>query len=292
MPFNKRVSLLVSLAAMAAMGSALPAQANVGEVESIEDALLTAEAVEVELSNTSEQGTELVNDAASVETELQPAPESIVPFENLEETNLQEVSQPETSASLLMAPQVSNLMSLDDNSLLSFDASGIDTAIESATVDVAQVGAEGSTDLAQLTRGSYNGVAPIYIGAGGNIGIGDRDATGVASFGFSVISKISLGPRFALRPAALITNQSTSFTVPLTYNFNTLEAGGFRFQPYVGAGVDIPTGASVGLLLDAGVDVPISRDFTINAVTNWRVTSGFGLGINIGVGYNFPFIFD
>jgi hypothetical protein len=132
----------------------------------------------------------------------------------------------------------------------------------------------------------------MYLGAGGNIGIGNRDDSGVASFGFSVISKVSLGPRFSVRPGVLVTNQSTSFTVPLTYNFNTLEFANFRFQPYVGAGVDIPTGSNVGLLINAGADVPISRDFTLNAVSNWRVTSGFGLGITLGVGYNFPFIFE
>ncbi|MEO1069693.1 MAG: beta-Ig-H3/fasciclin, partial [Cyanobacteria bacterium J06638_6] len=133
---------------------------------------------------------------------------------------------------------------------------------------------------------------PAYLGVGGNIGIGNRGQTGVSSFGFNVISKISLGPRFSLRPGVTITNDRSSFTIPLTYNFNTLSFSGFRAQPYVGAGVDVPTSGDVGLLVNAGADVPISRDFTLNGAANFRVTSGFGLGISLGVGYNFPFIFE
>jgi hypothetical protein len=48
----------------------------------------------------------------------------------------------------------------------------------------------------------------------------------------------------------------------------------------------------VGILIDAGADIPISRDFTINTAANMRVTGGFGLGLSVGVGYNFPFIFE
>jgi hypothetical protein len=60
----------------------------------------------------------------------------------------------------------------------------------------------------------------------------------------------------------------------------------------VGAGIDVPFDQEVGLLINGGVDIPISRQFTLNAQTNWRVTSDFGLGLTIGVGYNFPFFFE
>lgn len=285
MAYSKRVSLLMGLAAVTAVGTALPAQANGAEPEGI-DAVLAAETIEVDFS----EGL-LAQADNQVEASIEVLPEAseteVVDF------SLEKVIAPAEAtvgeANLLMPEQPASMF--DNSGLLAFETASIDMALESSTVEAGPSGFD-DTDLAQLTRGRYSPVSPMYLGVGGNIGIGNRDDSGVASFGFSVISKVSLGPRFSVRPGVLVTNQSTSFTVPLTYNFNTMEFANFRFQPYVGAGVDIPTGSDIGLLLSAGADVPISRDFTLNAVSNWRVTSGFGLGITIGVGYNFPFIFE
>jgi hypothetical protein len=275
MAYSKRVSTLMGLAAVTAVGAALPAQANVAEPESI-DAVLAAETVEIDFD-----GGLLAQDSegASIAAEQVPSSVNVLPAESGE-------------ANLLLPEQPAQASMVNSNSgLLAFESAGIGTALGSSTVEATPSSFD-DADLAQISRGRYNEVSPAYLGVGGNIGIGNRDSSGVASFGFSVISKISLGPRFSVRPGALVTNQSTSFTVPLTYNFNTMEFANFRFQPYVGAGVDIPTGSNVGLLVNAGADIPISRDFTLNAVSNWRVTSGFGLGITLGVGYNFPFIFE
>jgi hypothetical protein len=286
MAYSKRVSLLMGLAAMTAVGTTLPAQANMAEAEGI-DAVLAAETVEINFDDSLlAQSAEPGESTIEVTTEALPAADLSI------ETAAGNAGAQEVGNANLLLPEYSAQPEMVDSSdFLAFDNAGIDVALESSTVE-AQPSDFDNTDLAQVTRGRYGSVAPMYLGAGGNIGIGDRDRTGVASFGFTVIGKVSLGPRFSIRPAALITNQSTSFTVPLTYNFNTMEFANFRFQPYVGAGVDIPTGSDIGLLLSAGADVPISRDFTLNAVTNWRVTSGFGLGISLGVGYNFPFIFE
>jgi hypothetical protein len=68
--------------------------------------------------------------------------------------------------------------------------------------------------VAQVTRPLYEGVTPFYVGVGGNIGIIESDESATGDFGFSVISKISLGPRFALRPSLVITENRTSLTVP------------------------------------------------------------------------------
>jgi hypothetical protein len=171
-----------------------------------------------------------------------------------------------------------------------FDAADINVILAATTVETAPEAAD-SINLAQSTAGAYGGVAPAYLGVGGNIGIVSSDGA-VGDFGFTVLSKISLGPRFALRPSFIISEKDTSLTIPLTYNFNTASLGGFRLQPYVGAGVDIPFGSDVGVLIDAGADIPISRDFTVNTAANFRVSGGFGMGISIGVGYNFPFIFE
>jgi hypothetical protein len=286
MAYSKRVSVLMSLAAVTAVGANLSAHATVPDAEGI-DAVLAAETVEINF-----EGGLLAQSGEQVESSSEALPVSLTP--DLTHVSLEgatESTVPEASASLLLSEQPVQAINLVSSNLLAFDAAGIDTVLKSSTVEAGQSIFD-ETDLAQVTRGRYGAVSPAYLGVGGNIGIGNRDDSGVASFGFSVISKLSLGPRFSVRPGVLVTNQSTSFTVPLTYNFNTLEFADFLFQPYVGAGVDIPTGSDIGLLINAGADVPISRDFTLNAVTNWRVTGGFGLGITIGVGYNFPFIFE
>lgn len=287
MAYTKHVSMLMGLAAMTAVSSVLPAHADMAEPGDLEASLASesfdaylyesfdgadveflADAVDASAGESSE-----VSEAAAAPTDLQ-------------------ANALDTAASLnLDATTAAANIWVDETSLLAFQDADIQTALDSSTLEIDNSLLD-SVELAQSTRTLYQGVSPFYVGVGGNIGIGNRDETGVASFGFNVISKIGLGPRFALRPSMTVTNQSTSFVVPLTYNFNVFDAFGFRMQPYVGAGVDIPTGADIGLVLDAGVDVPISRDFTLNAVSNFRVTGGFGLGISIGVGYNFPFFFE
>ncbi|MGF1567508.1 MAG: hypothetical protein ACFCVD_05485 [Nodosilinea sp.] len=280
MAYSKRFPWLVGLAAAATV-AALPAQAETDLVPT-EATQPLAETVDfsdsgLDASATPSFESSLETPQATVDTVVaQPA-----------DADYSEIG---TTANLLANPTVNQFMVVDQNSLLAFDTADIDTVLASTGVETAP--AMENVELAQLTRGTYGGVSPAYLGVGGNIGIGDRDSSGVASFGFTVIGKISLGPRFSIRPAALITNQSSSFTVPVTYNFNTLNIAGFRMQPYAGLGVDIPTGSTIGLLVNAGLDVPISRDFTLNAVSNFRVTDGFGLGITFGVGYNFPFIFE
>ncbi len=285
MAYSKHVFPLMGLAAVTAVGVTLPAQASEAEAREI-DTVFAAETVEIKFENSL-----LAQSIDQSELSTEVLPEAAVALPEATDEWSNGVAEATGEASLLLPEQTAQTSVVDSSGLLAFDTAGIDVALESSTIEASPTSFD-EADLAQLTRGRYNSVAPMYVGVGGNIGIGDRDETGVASFGFSVISKVSLGPRFSVRPGVLVTNQSTSFTVPITYNFNTLEFANFRFQPYVGAGVDIPTGADIGLLINAGADVPISRDFTLNAVSNWRVTGGFGLGITLGVGYNFPFIFE
>ncbi|MEM0981140.1 MAG: outer membrane beta-barrel protein, partial [Cyanobacteria bacterium P01_H01_bin.58] len=145
-------------------------------------------------------------------------------------------------------------------------------------------------EVAQVTRPLYRGAAPFYVGVGGNIGIIDSDESSVGDFGFNIISKVSFGPRFSIRPTIGISEDDVNFTIPLTYNFNPIEVGEFNMFPFAGAGADISD--EVGLLINGGVDIPISRDFTLNGQLNWRTTNDTGLGLSLGVGYNFPFFFE
>lgn len=284
MTHTKRVSLLLGLAATAALGGALPAFANETEAtaemapaeavmvetedaaaeEMMDEAVMEPEAIEAEAMESEAMEAEAM-EPASMEAEVETdAAESV-----------EGTAEAETSADMLMEPEAAAPASMT----------------ESMEFDSVQTAPETDNDfLAQITTTTVQGVSPAYIGVGGNLGIGDDSP--LSDFGFAVISKFSLSPRFSVRPAAIITEDGVSFPIPVTYNFNTTTLRGVAFQPYVGAGVDVPTKGGVGLLLNAGIDVPISPQFTLNATSLVRVTDGFGLGIVLGVGYNFPLLFD
>ncbi|MBE9159222.1 hypothetical protein IQ265_20630 [Nodosilinea sp. LEGE 06152] len=263
MAYLKRISLALSLTAMA--GVASPALA------------------ETQLSNLE------LTDNVLTEVEVAPAavaePVEVEPVGAAETVQLEAVETPPSEASLLALPEEAPITS---NNL--FTAGDIESALLAATVEAAPEATD-SIDLAQATPTTVS-VSPNYLGVGGNIGIGNRSDSALSSFGFNIISKISLGPRFSVRPGATITNDRSGFTIPVTYNFNTISYSGFLAQPYAGIGVEIPTSGDIGLLVNAGADIPISSNFTLNAVSNFRVTSGFALGISLGVAYNFPFFFD
>ncbi|MBE9136829.1 hypothetical protein IQ254_06355 [Nodosilinea sp. LEGE 07088] len=267
MTYSKQFSLALSL--VAAAGMATPALAN------------------DQLSGLDLAPSDLTIAESTPAAVVEPAEAVGVESATLEAAPIDQATA--TEAGLLGLPEATPA-NADNVSNDVFYSTDIESVLLAATVEAAPE-ANDAIDLAQTTRSAYQ-ITPAYLGIGGNIGIGNRGQSGISSFGFNVISKISLGPRFSLRPGVTITNDRSSFTIPLTYNFNTLSVKGFRAQPYVGAGVDVPTSGDVGLMLNAGADVPISRDFTLNGVANVRVTSGFAMGISLGVGYNFPFIFE
>ena len=267
MAYLKQFSLALGLAAAAGLASPALAHNHQGELELAHNHL----------------------------TEVESAPEAVAEPAEAPAAEPVAVDQPAEAPEVLAeAPAEASLLALPETSAptvsTGFDGVDIESVLLAATVE-APAAADSADLLAQSTRAAYD-ITPAYLGVGGNIGIGERDQSALSSFGFNIISKISLGPRFSVRAGATATNDRWGFTIPVTYNFNTISAGGFRAQPYVGAGVEIPTSGDVGLLLNAGADVPISRDFTLNGAANFRVTSGFALGISLGVGYNFPFIFE
>ncbi|MEA5450462.1 hypothetical protein VB780_17910 [Leptolyngbya sp. CCNP1308] len=277
MAYLKQVSLALGLAAVAGMAAPALADTPLAELELAPNPVV--EAVDGTVEATAEP---VITDVA-VTAE---APATAEVPATAEMPTAEAIAPAPSDASLLALPEAEPLTA--DNGL--FATADIESALMAATVETAPAASD-SIDLAQSTRPAYE-ITPAYLGVGGNIGIGNRGNSALSSFGFNIISKISLGPRFSVRAGATATNDRWGFTIPVTYNFNTVSYGGFRAQPYVGAGVEIPTSGDIGLLVNAGADVPISRDFTLNGVANFRLTSGFALGIGLGVGYNFPFIFE
>ncbi len=140
-------------------------------------------------------------------------------------------------------------------------------------------------ELAQSRRRRTQGVTnSSFVGVGGDIGY-------AGDISFAVISKIAFTNRLAVRPSVLIGNDF-AVLVPVTYDFRQYapEAGGFQFIPYGGVGAAYNSSedsdSDVNLLLSAGVDVPVSRRFTVNAQANLGVFNDTDFGVTVGAAYN------
>ena len=127
-----------------------------------------------------------------------------------------------------------------------------------------------------------------YWGIGGNIGLDGN--TSVGEGGFAVISKIGLTDYLSFRPSALI-NDDLTFLLPLTVDFRgkKFHEADLRISPYLGGGLSLATGEddTVGLLISGGLDIPLSPKFTANTAINIKFMDNTGVGLLLGVGYNF-----
>lgn len=282
MAYFKSWSALAGVAALASVATALPAQAEALVLETQD--MLSVAAVTEPVEAIAPAA--LTDATATAEEPTAAAAPEVVSLDTVEVIP----ADAPTTAALLAEPAVPAAFQVSDETLVSLNDAGLQSALNGVAPEALPAVGEG-LELAQSDRRPYASVSPAYLGVAGNVGFGDPDSA-IGDFGVNVISKISLGPRFALRPGFFISERFTNFAVPITYNFNTSSIRGVRFQPYVGAGVDVPFNGNTALMLNAGADVPISRAFTLNAATNVRVTSGFGLGISLGVGYNIPLIFQ
>jgi len=282
MAYFKSWSALAGVAALASVATALPAQAEALVLETQD--MLSVAAVTEPVEAIAPAA--LTDAPATAEEPTAAAAPEVVSLDTVEVIP----ADAPTTAALLAEPAVPAAFQVSDETLVSLNDAGLQSALNGVAPEALPAVGEG-LELAQSDRRPYASVSPAYLGVAGNVGFGDPDSA-IGDFGVNVISKISLGPRFALRPGFFISERFTNFAVPITYNFNTSSIRGVRFQPYVGAGVDVPFNGNTALMLNAGADVPISRAFTLNAATNVRVTSGFGLGISLGVGYNIPLIFQ
>lgn len=133
-------------------------------------------------------------------------------------------------------------------------------------------------------------VASSYIGVGANIGLDGNSALGDANF--TVFSKIGITNAISLRPSAVIGSDAV-FLIPVTYDFSFGQIDTFNeplpIAPFAGAGVAISTGrnSNVGPMLTAGVDYPLTPQFTATAAVNVGFLDRTDVGLLLGVGYNF-----
>ncbi len=127
-----------------------------------------------------------------------------------------------------------------------------------------------------------------YLGLGANIGL-DGD-TSLGESAVAVISKIGLNNYLSFRPLALI-EEDLTFLLSLTVDFwgKQVPEADLRIAPYLGGGLSIATGEddTVGLLISGGLDIPLSPKFTANTAINVKFIDNTGVGLLLGVGYNF-----
>ncbi|MBW4632271.1 MAG: fasciclin domain-containing protein [Iphinoe sp. HA4291-MV1] len=151
------------------------------------------------------------------------------------------------------------------------------------------------SDVSLKTLNGGNAITPgratrgvsSYLGVGGNIGIGGDSALGEGNF--AVFSKIGLTRNISVRPSAVI-GDDPIVLVPITFDLSQRGTGqGFNIAPYIGAGVAIETSddADVAFLLSGGVDVPLTRRFTLTGSVNAAFLDDTDVGVMVGIGYNF-----
>jgi hypothetical protein len=123
---------------------------------------------------------------------------------------------------------------------------------------------------------------PCYLGVGGNFG---------SRADFAVISKIGLSNSFSLRPSVLLLSNFVTVLVPFTYDFapQSFLSQDLILAPYLGGGIAFKTSSdsTIGGLITAGVDIPMSRTFTVNVATNLTFLRQTELGVLLGIAYNF-----
>jgi len=137
-------------------------------------------------------------------------------------------------------------------------------------------------------------VNPNYLGVGLNVGFDGDTALGDTEF--AINGRIKITPDISFRPGAII-GENAVILVPVTYDFTaqglSVAERSFSLTPYVGGGVFFTTDEDseddLGGLVTAGVDIPISRQFTANAGLNVGfVNDDTEFGLLLGIGYNIP----
>jgi hypothetical protein len=176
--------------------------------------------------------------------------------------------------------EISTVATLNESS------QGNATNLKGSTNSISQIVPPTDSNGNLIFRSTRSG--PSYLGVGANFGLtGGSDLGGTS---FAIISKLGLTEVISVRPSILILRDFATILLPVTYDLAPQQSfGDLQFSPYVGGGVAINTGSnsSVGPMITAGFDIPLSSRFTINVAANLAFLRTTDLGILVGVGYNF-----
>ncbi len=169
---------------------------------------------------------------------------------------------------------------------LTESSQGKATSLTRSPTSISQILPPTDSNGNRIFRSTRSG--PSYIGVGVNFGVtGGSDLGGTS---FAIISKLGLTEVVSVRPSVLVLRDFATILLPVTYDLAPQQSfGNMQFSPYLGGGIAINTGSnsSVGPMITAGVDVPLSSSFTINVAANLAFLRSTNLGILVGIGYNF-----
>jgi len=200
----------------------------------------------------------------------------------------------EVAKSVTLSPQleqVKNSPQLPEGktstvTILTERSQGNATSLKIPTNSISQIVPPTDSNGNLIFRSTRSG--PSYLGIGANFGLtGGSDLGGTS---FAIISKLGLTEVISVRPSILVLRDFATILLPVTYDLAPQQSfGDMQFSPYVGGGIAINTGAnsSVGPMITAGIDVPLSSRFTINVAANLAFLRTTDLGILVGIGYNF-----
>jgi hypothetical protein len=268
---RKGVFWLPGIAALTVLSSGLSASAQT--VDKVSSQALNGPSASVASPN--EFSTELDTVSQKLSTET---------TETFTATNLAEVQQLSnaSNASTASTPVPGTVATSSATLTSEFVQPTSQTASEPSATKVAQ----SDIDLGRTNRGGSS-----YVGVAANIGLNGGD-TSLGDGNFAVVSKIGLTNSISVRPSAIF-GDNTTILVPITYDFSFKSADAFSeplaIAPYVGVGAAYKTGddSQFAFLASAGIDVPLSSQFTATASVNAGFFDQTDVGLLLGVGYNF-----
>lgn len=198
-------------------------------------------------------------------TSAQQSELTVIPSDDATEAVLAPEATAQASAADLIAPS---------------DSQTLEGTSEATDSTVAQV------VVPEVEPGSATRSSSSYFGIGGNFGITGDTAVGNQSL--AIFSKIGLIDFISVRPSALVdfANDAT-FMLPVSFDLPTISPLGLGIGPYIGGGLAISTDEGIGGAIIAGLDAPVTSQFTLNAGVNVSFVGDADLGVQVGIGYNF-----
>jgi hypothetical protein len=136
--------------------------------------------------------------------------------------------------------------------------------------------------LLAVPSGAFAQTAPDYNYAG--IGGGND--------GFVVNGKLSVSDNVSIRPEVATDfdfndGEDVSYLVPVTYDFNSVGADNYQFNPFLGAGVagEVGEDSTAEFAVVAGADYRFARNYVANGSVNYSpFADNDEVGFTVGVG--------
>ncbi|AVH72910.1 hypothetical protein NLP_4498 [Nostoc sp. 'Lobaria pulmonaria (5183) cyanobiont'] len=271
---RKGVFWLPSLAALAFLSSGLSASAQT--VDKVSSQPLTEPSATVASPN--EFSPEIDTESQNLSTEITKTftVTNLTKGEQLPNTAIQE------NASVTPTPVPGTVATSSATLISEFVQPTSKATAQSSATKVAQ----SDIDLGRTTGGGSS-----YLGIAANIGLSGGD-TSLGDGNFAVVSKIGLTNSISVRPSAVF-GDNTTILLPITYDFTFKSADAFSeplaIAPYIGVGAAYKTGddSQFAFLASAGIDVPLTSQFTATAAINAGFFDETDVGLLLGVGYNF-----